>query len=138
MQQILLDTGPLLALFDQDDRYHPSAIKFIKKNNKTLVTSLAVVTETNYVLDFDWRAQKDFLTWLARGAVQIYPIESSELLRIQSLMEKYRDLPMDFADASLVFMAKKLNLNSIATIDRDFMIYRINSKRKFKNVFPLK
>ncbi len=58
-------------------------------------------------------------------------IESSDFGRLKELTEKYRDLPMDFADSCLVYLAKKLGLNTIATIDRDFTVYRINGRKKF-------
>ncbi|MEA1922785.1 MAG: hypothetical protein U9N63_09015 [Pseudomonadota bacterium] len=67
-----------------------------------------------------------------RGAVEIINIESNDFGRIKELTDKYRDLPMDLADSCLVYLAEKLNLNTIATIDRDFTIYRIHGKKKFK------
>ncbi|MCD6197422.1 MAG: PIN domain-containing protein [Deltaproteobacteria bacterium] len=132
MKQILIDSGPLIALFDASDKYHHEAVNFIKKNKYQLVTSLASITETLYLLDFNRNAQIDFLEWVHRGAVEIHNIERDDFERIRELTIKYRDLPMDFADSCLVYLAEKLNLNTIATIDRDFTIYRIQGRRKFK------
>lgn len=132
MRQILIDSGPLIALFDASDKYHHEAVNFIKKNKYQLVTSLASITETLYLLDFNRNAQIDFLEWVHRGAVEIHNIERDDFERIRELTIKYRDLPMDFADSCLVYLAEKLNLNTIATIDRDFTIYRIQGRRKFK------
>jgi predicted nucleic acid-binding protein len=132
MKKILIDSGPLIALFDSSDNYHRQAVDFIKTNKSPLVTTLASITETLHLLDFNRNAQIDFLDWVHRGAVEIYNIENSDFERLRELTKKYRDLPMDFADSCLVYLAEKLDLNTIATIDRDFTIYRIQGRRKFK------
>ena len=132
MKKILIDSGPLIALFDSSDKYHHEAVNFIKTNKFPLITTLASITETLHLLDFNRNAQIDFLEWVHRGAVEIYNIENSDFERLRAITEKYRDLPMDFADSCLVYLAEKLNLNTIATIDRDFTIYRIQGRRKFK------
>ncbi len=134
MKKILIDSGPLIALFDASDKYHASAINFIKNNKSMLITTIASVTETLHLLDFNRNAQIDFLEWVNKGAVEIQNIENSDFSRIRELISKYRDLPMDFADACLVFLAEKLNINMIAKIDRDFTIYRIKGRRKFNVV----
>ncbi len=97
-----------------------------------MVTTLASITEALHLLDFNRNAQIDFLGWVHRGAVEIHNIENNDFKRLKELTEKYRDLPMDFADSCLVYIAEKLKLNTIATIDRDFSIYRIQGRRKFQ------
>ena len=134
MKKILIDSGPLIALFDASDKYHQEAVDFIKTNKYPLATTLASITETLHLLDFNRNAQIDFLEWIHRGAVEIHNIENSDFKRLRELTEKYRDLPMDFADSCLVYLAEKLNLNTIATIDRDFTTYRIQGRGKFKMV----
>lgn len=136
MKKILIDSGPLIALFDASDSYHVAAIHFLKTNTYPLLTTIASVTETLYLLDFNRNAQIDFLEWIYRGGIEIYPIDNSAIKRIKQLMEKYRDLPMDFADACLVYLAEKLQLHTIVTIDRDFNIYRIKDKMNF-NIISL-
>ena len=132
MKKILIDSGPLIALFDASDKYHSESVKFIKTNTFPLVTTIASVTETLHLLDFNRNAQIDFIEWIHRGAVEIQNIENNDFGRIKELTEKYHDLPMDFADSCLVYLAEKMNLNTIATIDRDFSIYRIKGRRKFR------
>jgi predicted nucleic acid-binding protein len=135
MKKILIDSGPLIALFDASDKYHHEAVNFIKTNKYPLVTTLASITEALHLLDFNRNAQIDFLGWVHRGAVEIHNIENNDFKRLKELTEKYRDLPMDFADSCLVYIAEKLKLNTIATIDRDFSIYRIQGRRKFQIIF---
>jgi len=134
MRKILIDSGPLIALFDASDKYHSAAIDFLKANRYPLVTTIASITETSHLLDFNRNAQLDFLEWIYRGGVEVYPIEVGALKRIRILMQKYRDMPMDFADSCLVYLAEELRLNTIATVDRDFSIYRIKGRRKFETI----
>jgi len=132
MKKILIDSGPLIALFDASDKYHKKAISFIKSNKFPLVTAIASVTETLHLLNFNRNAQIDFIEWVYRGAVEIQNIENCDFDRIKELTEKYSDLPMDFADSCLVCIAEKQGISTIATIDRDFTIYRIKGKQTFK------
>ncbi len=131
MKKILIDSGPLIALFDRNDKYHLASVTFIKNNKYELLTTLASITETLHLLDFNRNAQIDFLGWINAGAVTLEPITSADFLNIQELTIKYADLPMDFADSCLVFLGEKLNINTIATIDRDFDIYRLKGKKPF-------
>lgn len=134
MKKILVDSGPLIALFDTSDKHHARAINFIKNNSSILVTTIASITETLHLLNFDRHAQIDFLRWIYQGAVEIYAIENTDFGRIGELTIKYSDLPMDFADACLVLLAEKLDINQIATIDRDFTIYKIKGGKRFNVV----
>lgn len=134
MKKILIDSGPLIALFDSSDKYHEKSVDFIKTNKYPLITTLASITETLHLLDFNRNAQIDFLEWISRGAVEIHNIENNDFKRLKDLTEKYRDLPMDFADSCLVYIAETFNINTIATIDRDFTIYRIKGKKTFKTI----
>ncbi len=131
MRKILIDSGPLIALFDRDDDYHLASKKFIQENQYELVTTIASLTETLHLLDFNRNAQIDFLSWVSAGAVSIEAITANDLYRIKELTLKYADLPMDFADACLVLLGEKLKINEIATVDRDFDIYRLNGNHTF-------
>lgn len=132
MQKILIDSGPLIALFDADDKHHKKAVNFVRENKLPLVTTLASITETLHLLDFNRNAQIDFLDWISKGAVEVRNIEVPAFNRLRDLTIKYKDLPMDFADACLVYLAEELNITKIATIDRDFTIYRIKNKKKLE------
>ena len=131
MDKILIDSGPMIALFDASDKYHQASVEFIKNNSAELITTLASITETLHLLGFSRHAQADFLEWIYAGAIEIENINSRDFQEIAKMMLKYADLPMDFADACLVFVADKLKIDTIATIDRDFDIYRLKKKRTF-------
>ena len=131
MKKILIDSGPLIALFDRNDDYHQASVEFIKKNKSELITTLSSITEVLHLLDFNRNAQIDFLSWVDAGAVTVESISTEDFQRIKELIIKYSDLPMDFADACLVFLAEKLDINKVATVDRDFDIYRIKGRRSF-------
>ncbi|MBM9537087.1 type II toxin-antitoxin system VapC family toxin [Desulfobulbus alkaliphilus] len=134
MKKILIDSGPLIALFDASDRYHKESVDFIKQNKHPLITTIASISETLHLLDFNRNAQIDFLEWIGRGGVEIHDIHNKDFHRLKELTEKYRDVPMDFADSCLVYMAEQLNIHTIATIDRDFTIYTIKGRKKFEIV----
>jgi predicted nucleic acid-binding protein len=131
---IVVDAGPLIALFDGGDRFHDRAVKFIATCRSRLVTNLPVLTEATFLLRFSHAAQRDLLLW-AHRAIDIDEETAGDLPRIAALLEKYRDMPADFADASLVALAERRNLTQVASLDRDFAVYRALGRRAFTNVF---
>mgnify|MGYP003374100667 FL=1 len=134
MRGIVVDSGPLIALFDGSDRYHAAAVRFVEENREPLITNLPVVTEVVYVLDFSGEAQRDFLGW-AQRALAIDAGTVADLTRIRAILAKYADLPADFADASLVALCERLKIWDVASVDRDFTVYRGPDKRRFRNRF---
>jgi predicted nucleic acid-binding protein len=134
MQSIVVDSGPLIALFDGDDQYNEQAVEFIKNVRGTLYTNLAVITETVYMLDFSTQAQCDFLVW-AGDALVIDNDTAQDFPRIIEIVRKYADLPADFADASLIALCERLNTQTVASVDGNFTIYRNASKQAFRNIF---
>lgn len=135
MKSILIDAGPLIALFDKSDSYHPQAVAFVKKFKGTLFTTWPVITEASHLLAFSVKVQIAFLEWINRGGLHLVEIESRHVKRLIALSEKYKDVPMDLADATLIAAAETNNLKEIATIDSDFYVYRDIRKRYLKNIF---
>lgn len=131
---IVLDAGPLIALFDGSDRYHATAVDFVRNTRQPLVTNAPVLAEACWMLDFSVNAQLDCLRW-ARLALRIDDGVSGDLPRIAAIVEKYRDLPADFVDASLVALCERLDCYDVASVDADFTIYRSASRRAFRNRF---
>lgn len=134
MKRILIDSGPIIALFDSSDKYHQLCLDFIKHNPYQLLTSLASITEALHLLDFNRNAQTDCLSWVISGAVNVEDIGLEDLIRIKELIIKYADMPMDFADACLVRFGEKYNIDEVATIDSDFDIYRLNKAKAFRTI----
>ena len=134
----LIDTGAALALLNRSDRWHKACVAAFHQLRLPLLTSEAVLTELFHLVG-DSRAEMEAAWSLVRsGALVLATIEDSELRHIHALMSRYWDRPMDFADATLVYLAKRESLSTILTVDQaDFDTYRIEGKRRFR-VLPVK
>ncbi len=128
---VLVDTGPLVALFDPSDGHYAACTRELARLERhRLVTSLAVVTEATYLLDFSARAQQALLSFIAGGALEVCEFDSGSVERAAALMTKYEDLPMDFADATIVVLAETLGTTTVFTLDRrDFSVYRVGRRK---------
>ncbi|MCG8513886.1 MAG: PIN domain-containing protein [Halanaerobiales bacterium] len=135
MKKCLIDAGPLIALFDRDDKFHISVKDFIKRFKGRLYTSWPVITEVLHMLDYSVNTQIDFLKWVRKGALDIKQITTEDISRIIELSEKYSDIPMDFADVSLIIIAESERIKEIISIDADFYIYRNIRNEYIKNIF---
>jgi predicted nucleic acid-binding protein len=122
---VLIDAGPLIALIHARDQYHERCVTAFRNIETTLGTVWPVLTEAMYLLNFSWKAQEALWEMLERGVVVLLSLEESDLLRMRELMKKYRDLPMDLADAALVAVAEREKIRRIFTLDqRNFQVYR--------------
>jgi uncharacterized protein len=125
MTQALVDAGPLIALLDRSDAHHERCREALRTMDAPLFTVWPALTEAMYLIGASWRAQRQLLGWVIDGAIRIVPVEADDLVRIRDLMEKYRDLPMDLADAALVRVAERERITTMFTLDRrDFSLYR--------------
>lgn len=132
MMQALFDTGPWVALIDRSESMHKKCFKWLKDFSGDLYTTEAVLTEVIYLLNFSAPAQLSALDFVLKGAVTLVPSTKYSLKRVRKLMEKYCDLPMDFADATLVALAEETGLTNICTLDKkDFGLYRLSKNRSF-------
>jgi predicted nucleic acid-binding protein len=129
----LIDTSALLAVVRERDRWHPVCIEALQEASLPLVTTTAVLTETFYFA-LKWGGLAEHVWRLIRGgSVVIAPITDADLPALDTLMHRYADRPMDFADATLVHIAEREGLNTILTIDHDdFETYRIGRNAKFR------
>ncbi|MBE2255998.1 MAG: PIN domain-containing protein [Ignavibacteria bacterium] len=135
LQNALIDSGPLIALFDKSDSYHKKILDFLKNFKGNLITSISVVMEVTHMLDFNVNAQIDFLKWIDSGGLKIFKLEEKHFEEIIKLFEKYSDIPMDLADASLLIASDELNIKNIISIDSDFNIFKTLRKKYLKNLF---
>jgi predicted nucleic acid-binding protein len=134
----LIDTGAILALLDRSDRWHQACVEAFRQLRLPLLTSEAVLTELFHLVG-DSRAEMEAAWKFVRsGAIEVATIEHEELPHLHALMSRYWDRPMDFADATLVYLAKRASLFAILTVDHaDFNTYRIEGKRRFR-IVPLR
>jgi len=129
----LIDTGAILALLRRDDRWHEPCRRAFATLAVPLATSAAVLTELFHLLGQDRRNVAAAWGFLRSGAVTVAPIVDADLAELHQLMVRYQDRPMDFADASLVYLANRESLTTILTIDHDdFETYRIGRRQRFR------
>lgn len=132
----LIDTGAILALLDRTDKWHQSCVQAYKTLPLPLLTSEAVLTQTFHLVGDEARGGTAVWDFVMSGAIHVCAISHDELPSIRELMRRYADRPMDFADATLVYLARRESLTAILTVDHaDFSTYRIEGKRNFR-IFP--
>ena len=122
---ILTDTGPLVALFDPADGAHARCVQSLRRINQPLWTTIPVLTEAFHLLTPDSVGSQRLMDFVADRGLAVYFLSERALERAFELMRRYVNVPMDFADASLVVAAEALNTRKVFTIDRkDFGVYR--------------
>jgi len=134
---IIADTGFWLALANSSDNYHAIARDALHGVKEPLVTTWPVMTETCHLLvaRVSPESAEQFMATAVRGAFRLFALDAVHLPRIVELMRKYRDLPMDLADASLVVLAEQLGHGRILSTDmRDFRTYRWKNRKPFRNL----
>ena len=135
---IIADTGFFLALFNANDRYHQQALSALDRIHEPLVTTHPVISETCYLLvarGGGIQQECNFLIDVAEQAFQVFDLQLIHFQRMAFLIQQYADLPMDYADASLVVLAETLHHGKILTTDRrDFAVYRWDDVNLFENL----
>lgn len=132
MPAVLVDAGPLVALLDKSDNQHEPVVEALRQIRDPLLTVWPAIVEAMYLLGYSWQAQKALWEILEAGTVRLLELDEADVPRMKELMEKYRDLPMDMADAALVRVAERENLRRILTVDdRDFSVYRLWGEETF-------
>jgi predicted nucleic acid-binding protein len=132
-QRVLIDTGPLIAWIDAADTHHAAVRELLDGFRGELVSTWPVLTETCHLLPE--HLVSPFLRWVGSGGLTVAEIPPAALLALADRMDKYSDLPMDLADASLIWLADTLGLLDVVTLDRrDFGIYRTDRGRSLRNL----
>ena len=127
------DAGPLIAIVDGRDPHHHACVAAMARIQRPLETVLPAFTEAMHILyrESGWRGQEALWLLLQRDLV-VAPLEDADLNRARELMRQYRDVPMDFADATLVAIAERRDLREIFTLDRrGFSTYRLHGRTPF-------
>ena len=134
MEVLLVDTGPLVAIANKRDKFHPGCLEYLKNYRGRLLTTWAVLTEFAHMAD-TIGATLPLYHWIERGGLELMPLGRDELVTAIDWIERYADRPMDLADASLVVAALKTGSTQIWTLDRDdFETYRLPGRKHFKVV----
>ncbi|MGA9529861.1 MAG: PIN domain-containing protein [Terriglobales bacterium] len=128
----LIDTGAILAIVDSGDRWHTSCLSALRSVQFPLLTSEAVLTETFHLVGRTSYAMEKTWRFVRSGAILLCPLDDPDLPILHALMAQYKDRPMDFADATLVYLAAREHISLILTVDHgDFETYRIGGRKKF-------
>lgn len=137
MKPTLLDTGVIVGLLDRSEDHHVRCVSALEGLEGPLVTCEAVIAESCYLLRRVPGAAETVIENLQCGIFQI-PFQLSRSANlVRKLMRKYRDRPMDLADACLLQLADELNTEDILTLDRDFESYRWRRTRPFHLLIAL-
>ena len=127
---VLIDAGPLVAILNREDRDHDKCLDLFKSLQEPLLSTWMPITEAMHLLNYSSVAQNALLEMIERGVLKILELGTEDLPPIRSLIRKYSDQPMDFADATLVHVADREGLREIFTLDRcDFTIYKLKQGR---------
>ena len=131
MPDVLVDASALIALLDRDDAAHERCVETLKGIRDPLVTVWPALTEAMHLLADTPRGPDALCDMVTDGALTLIQRDAPDLGRMKQLMQKYRDLPMDVADAALVCAAERERLTRIVTFDRHFEIYRLPRRARF-------
>ncbi len=132
MRNILVDTGAIVGLLNPSDRFHSRAENFFAELRGTdrLSTTWPVITECSFALI---RNRDALFDWLSSNVMEVIDFALEDLQFMRGLMNQYSDREVDFADASLIWLAGKKQTNLIATTDfNDFETYRLANRKAFK------
>jgi predicted nucleic acid-binding protein len=133
---LLVDTGPLVALLSDRDRYHAWAKQAFARAVAPLRTCEPVLSEAWYLLRQTQRGQTALLELMDRGLLSIDFAIAAELAAVRRLVSRYRDQPMSLADACLVRMAELYDDATVLTLDSDFAVYRKNGRQMIALIAP--
>lgn len=134
---VLVDSGPLIALFNGADRWHAPVRAWLQANPAaTLFSTWPVATEVCALLArrIHNEAALDFLRWVQRGAVTLDRAVDGSLTDVLRISERFADLPFDLADASIAEAAARLKIKQVLSIDADFDVYRDRAGKPLVNL----
>jgi len=121
----------MIALLDRSDAHHEACVGALARIDAPLLTVWPALTAAMHLLNDVAHAPRALLDLIEGGGIELVDLGHGDVGRIAELMEKYADLPMDFADAALVRAAELAGVSKILTFDRHFTVYRLPRKRRF-------
>ena len=133
--ELLLDTGALVSLLDRSQTHHMKCRRAFADWAGPVVSTEAVLTEATHLLAGVRGGRAACVDFFLSGAALLVPSSAASLRWVRTLLDKHADLPMDFADATIVALAEELDCESVFTTDRtDFSVYRLKGRRPFRLV----
>lgn len=135
-QQVIVDTGPLVALLDANDRHHEWAVAQFADVEPPLLTCESVVSEACFLLDQTRAGSAAVFEMLLRQAIALRFRLEEHRKEVHALRAKYSNVPMSVADASLVRMAEQLSRSPVLTLDGDFRLYRKHRRYVIPLILP--
>jgi predicted nucleic acid-binding protein len=134
---VLVDSGPLIALFNGTDRWHAPVLDWLRHNPRaTLLSTWPVATEVCALLArrLSNDCALDFLRWVQLGGLALEPAVEGSVTEVLRISERFADLPFDLADASIAEAATRLKLRHMLSIDADFDVYRDRAGKPLVNL----
>jgi uncharacterized protein len=136
MRQVLVDTGPIVAILSRRDQFHQLCVDALRDIPGPLFTCWPVITEAAWLVRRDGNAVSRLLNGVHTGFLSILPLTGEDTKPMSAIMEKYHDIGIQLADAALVHLAIRDGLDTVFTLDRrDFSVYRL-AKRKGFQIIP--
>lgn len=132
MRGVLVDAGPLVAILDADDAFHETCVETLRQIREPMITVWPALTEATHLVG-SHEARDRLLEIVEQGALRIASLDGRDVPRLRALMRKYRERPMDLADAALVRVGERDGFQTVFTIDRaDFAVYRLHGSKRFQ------
>lgn len=134
---IAVDAGFIFALVDSSDRWHERARAQAATVEEGWITTWPVLAEACHLMrrSLGMRWAIDLMADVADGGLKVWDVPADQRGRIPSLMQRYADLPMDLADATMVLLAEHLGHGRILSTDeRDFHAHRWKQRKPFHNL----
>jgi hypothetical protein len=132
---ILVDTSGLLSVLDESQRHHRECAAALRRAAPPRLLSPFVLAELDYLVmrHIGQAAQLALLEELERGVYQLKSFDAEDILRARQVIERYADLQIGLADASLVVLAERHDATDVLTLDeRHFRAMRIGQRKRFK------
>jgi len=133
MKRVLADTGPLVAIMSHSDQHHETCLEALHDLPGPLFSCWPVITEAAWLLRRHPGIVRQLLDSISAGFLELLPVQSAEAAEIGKVIEKYKNIRPQLADAALVYLAERDGFDVIFTLDRrDFSVYQAGRKRAFR------
>jgi predicted nucleic acid-binding protein len=133
MKRVLVDTGPLVAIMSRTDQHHKICLETLHNLPGPMFSCWPVITEAAWLLRGEAGAVPQLLNSISEGLLEFLALQSAESAQIAKLMDQYKDLRPQLADAALVYLAARDDFDLIFTLDRrDFSVYQSGRKHAFR------